>query len=58
MTNLSLTINAEFDNVLEIANEIAELQTYKLFPDDDMLLVSRDEVVEVLKRHVVTEVKD
>jgi len=56
MVEMSLTINASFDDILEIAKEISELQTYKLFPDDDMLLVDRDDVVEVLKRHVVTEV--
>lgn len=56
MADMSITINANFDDILEIVKEISELQTYKLFPDDDMLLVERDDVVEVLKRHVVTEV--
>lgn len=50
-------ISAKFDNILEIINEIASLQTYTLFDDDDMLLVERNDVVEVLKRHVVTEVE-
>lgn len=56
MAEMSITINASFDDILEIVKEISELQTYKLFPDDDMLLVDRDDVVEALKRHVVTEV--
>lgn len=55
ITKLSVTINARFDSILDIAQEIGELQTYKLFPDDDMLLVERNDVLEVLKRHVVVE---
>ena len=55
IAELSVTINARFDSVLDIAQEIGELQTYKLFPDDDMLLVERNDVLEVLKRHVVVE---
>ena len=52
MADMSITIHARFDDILEIAKEIGELQTYKLFPDDDMLLISQDDVIEVLKRHV------
>lgn len=52
MAEMSITIHARFDDILEIAKEIGELQTYKLFPDDDMLLISQDDVIEVLKRHV------
>ena len=55
ITELSVTINARFDSILDIAQGIGELQTYKLFPDDDMLLVERNDVLEVLKRHVVVE---
>lgn len=55
ITKLSVTINARFDSILDIAREIGELQTYKLFPDDDMLFVERNDVLEVLKRHVVVE---
>ena len=55
IAELSVTINARFDSILDIAQEIGELQTYKLFPDDDMLLVERNDVLEVLKRHVVVE---
>ena len=55
ITELSVTINARFDSILDIAQEIGELQTYKLFPNDDMLLVERNDVLEVLKRHVVVE---
>lgn len=54
-TELSVTINASFDSIIEIADEISKLQTYKMSEYDDMLLVSRDEVCEVLKRHVVVE---
>lgn len=52
MAELSVTIHAQFDDILEIAKEIGELQTYKLFPDDDRLLVEQNDVIEVLKRHV------
>ena len=52
MEELSVTIHAQFDDILEIAKEIEELQTYKLFPDDELLLISQDDVIEVLKRHV------
>lgn len=55
MANMTINIHARFDSILDIAQEIGELQTYKLFPNDDMLLVERDDVLEVLKRHVVTE---
>jgi len=54
MANMTINVQARFDNILDIAREIGELQTYKLFPDDDMLLVERNDVLEVLKRHVVT----
>lgn len=54
IAELSVTINARFDSILDIAREIGELKTYKLSPDDNMLLVERNDVVEVLKRHVVT----
>ena len=52
---ITVTINANFDNVMQIVNEIGKLQTYKLFPDDTMLLVDRSEVRDVLVRHVATE---
>ena len=52
MGELTVTINAKLDNILDVAKDIAKLQTYKLFEDDDMLLVERDDVVEVLKRHI------
>lgn len=52
MADLSITIHAQFDDILEIAKEIGELQTYKRYPDDELLLISQDDVIEVLKRHV------
>ena len=45
IAELSVTIHARFDSILDIAQEIGELQTYKLFPDDDMLLVERNDVL-------------
>ena len=52
---IAVTINAYFDNVMQIVNEIGKLQTYKFFPDDTMLLVDRSEVCDVLVRHVAAE---
>lgn len=55
MAEFTVKINANFDNISEIISEIASLQTYKLFPGDNMLLISRDDLVEILKRHVISE---
>lgn len=55
MAEFTVKINANFDNISEIISEIASLQTYKPFPGDNMLLISRDDLVEILKRHVISE---
>lgn len=52
MAEFTVTVNAEFDNILDVASEIGELQTYKLSEDSDMLLVSLDDVAEVLRKHI------
>lgn len=55
MAEFTVKINANFDNISEIISEIASLQTYKMVSGDDMLLVNRDDLVEILKRHVVCD---
>lgn len=54
-SNLSVTINANFDSIADIITDISSLQTYKLFPDDNMLLINMDDLIEILKRHIVSK---
>ena len=49
---LPIKINVELDGIDEILQELQELQTYKLFETDEMLLVSRADVADILARHV------
>jgi len=49
---LEIPITVEFDGMWEMVNEIKALQTYKLSENDDMLLVDRDDVADILKKHV------
>ena len=50
-----LTINLFFDDIQAIIEEIAKLQTYKLFENDDMILIDRTELVSILGKHVKIE---
>lgn len=50
-----IKIKVELDGIDEIIQELQELQTYKLFETDEMLLVSRADVAEILARHVRTK---
>lgn len=50
--NLEIPITVEFDDVWKMVDEIKSLQTYKLSEDDDMLLVDREDVADILARHV------
>ena len=47
-----IKVKVELDGIDEILQELQELQTYKLFETDEMLLVSRADVAEILARHV------
>ena len=49
---LPIKIKVELDGIDEILQELQELQTYKLFETDEMLLVSRADVADILARHV------
>lgn len=54
---LEIPITVEFDDVWEMVDEIKALQTYKLSEDDDMLLVDREDVADILKKHVMAKPK-
>lgn len=47
-----IKIKVELVGIDEILQELQELQTYKLFETDEMLLVSRADVADILARHV------
>lgn len=49
---LEIPVKIEFDDVTGIIEEIKGLQTYKLFEDDDMLLVDLDDVADILANHI------
>ena len=51
----SITVKCDFDDIQQIVDEIKELQTYKLFEDDDMILINRAELVKILLKHLRTE---
>ena len=53
MAIATITINFDYDNILDIADEIGSLPTYKRFPDDDMFLIDREDIIKILQRHVV-----
>lgn len=54
MASLNLKIKWDMP-INEIAEEIANLQTYKLFAGDDMLLISKADVAEILAKHTEVE---
>lgn len=49
---LSIPIEVDFDNMKSLLDDLGKLQTYKLFEGDEMVLVSLDDVAEVLMNHV------
>lgn len=51
----SITVKCDFDDIQQIIDEVKELQTYKLFEDDDMILISRAELVKILLKYLRTE---
>ena len=52
MAKLEIPIVVDIDAVAELIEELKDLQTYKLGVGDDLILVSRDEVVEIFANHV------
>lgn len=51
----NITVKCDFDDIQQIIDEVKELQTYKLFEGDDMILINRAELVEILLKHLRTE---
>ena len=51
---LTVTINAKFDSIKAIVDEIMTLKRYRLFPESEVPLVRLEEVVRLLRRHVDT----
>ena len=49
---LPIKIKVEIDGIDELIQELQELQTYKLFETNDMVLVNRADVADILARHV------
>lgn len=53
----SITVKCDFDDIQQIIDEVKCLQTYKLFEGDDMILIDRAELVDILIKHLRTESK-
>lgn len=51
----NITVKCDFDDIQQIIDEVKGLQTYKLFEDDDMILINRAELVGILVKHLRTE---
>ena len=51
----TVTVRADIDNFKALITEIGKLQKYKLFQDDDMVLISIDKVLELLQAHLTTK---
>lgn len=49
---LKIPVEVELNGIDGIVDEIKHLQTYKLFEGDDMVLVSLDDVAEILMNHI------
>ena len=59
MADLELSLKVNFDNdFYGMLQELGTLQTYKLFEDDDMLLVEKDDVVQLFNRHMIVAEND
>lgn len=54
---LTLTVHVELDEIETIIDEIKSLQTYRLSEKDEMLLVSRADVADILARHVKAQME-
>ena len=49
---LEIPVEVDLNGIDDIVDEIKSLQTYKLSEGDDMDLVSRDDVAEILINHI------
>ena len=56
MARLEIPIKVDIYKIEELIDKLKNLQTYKLFAGDEMTLVDRDEVVEIITDHVKAEV--
>lgn len=52
MAKLEIPIVVDIDAVEELLEELKRLQTYKLGAGDDLILVDRDDVVEIITMHI------
>lgn len=51
----TVAVKVEMDDVREMVDEIKDLQTYKLSANDDLVLISRSAVADILLAHVTIE---
>ena len=58
MAKLKIPIEVKLDDFKAVIEEIKNLQTYKLYEDDDMVLVDRGKVADVLANHVEAFLND
>lgn len=56
MTKLEIPIHIYMGEFEEIINELKQLQTYKLFDDDDKVLINCDDTVKIFINHLHTEI--
>lgn len=51
-TALSVQVKADFDDIKVLLEDIGNLQTYKLFEGDDMVLANIEDIKGILAKHV------
>ena len=56
MARLEIPIKVDIYKIEELIDQLKHLQTYKLDAGDEMTLVDRDDVVEIIADHVKAEV--
>lgn len=56
MAKLEIPIKVDIYKIEELIDQLKHLQTYKLGAGDEMTLVDRDDVVEIIADHVKAEV--
>lgn len=56
MAKLEIPIKVDIYKIEELIDQLKHLQTYKLDAGDEMTLVDRDDVVEIIADHVKAEV--
>lgn len=57
LANLKIPVVVDISEIESLIDEIKHLQTYKLFPGDEQILVDRDDVVKIFADHVRAERK-